>query len=155
MGNSYSHSTKEKMLSGATWLSWHSESGFAKLNHILPPLTLNISWLYNLQVYYEHLKIQVAISLSVSCTLFLVHFPFCLFLLSYSDALVFVLSYYVFFNQYPLAICFLLREDKRDAPDGRRCRNEAGGVEEEETIIRIYYLRKIAAIFNKRKNPIK
>lgn len=87
-------------------------------------------------------------------SLFLGHFPFCLFLWSYSDALVFVLSMFSSINQYPLAVCFLLRDRKREAPDGRRCGNELGGVEEEETIIRIYYVRKIA-IFNKRKYPIK
>lgn len=39
---------------------------------------------------------------------------------------------------------------EREAQDGRRYGNELGGVEEEEPIIRIYYVRKIA-IFNKRK----
>lgn len=87
-------------------------------------------------------------------SLFLGQFPFYLYLLSYSDALVFALYYYVFFNQYPLAVCFLLRDGKKEVPDGRRCGNELGGAEEEETIIRIYYVRKIA-IFNKRKNLIK
>lgn len=72
---------------------------------------------------------------------------FSLFVLSNSDVLVFVLSYYIIIYYYPLKyVCFLMSDKKRLDLDGRTDVKNLGRVEGGEIIIRIYYVRK--NIFN-------
>jgi hypothetical protein len=71
---------------------------------------------------------------------FLGLFFFCLFVLSYSDVLVFVVYYYIILH---LLGAFFLRDRNRVDPDGREGEEELRGVEGEKTIIRVYYMRKM------------
>jgi hypothetical protein len=51
--------------------------------------------------------------------------------------------------------CFLVRDRKEMAPDGRGSLEELREAEEGETIIRIYYRRKKKSIFNKTEKRIR
>lgn len=63
--------------------------------------------------------------------------PFCLLLLSYSNVLGFVLSYFILFDCYFLKpVCFSLRVRRGVDQNVREGREEPGGMKGGETIIR-------------------
>lgn len=81
---------------------------------------------------------------------FLGFFSFHLFVVSYSNMLVFVLYYHITFIIIPeKPVCFLMRDRKGENLNGRGDRKELEGEEGRETKIRIYYVRK-KSIFNTR-----
>jgi hypothetical protein len=48
-------------------------------------------------------------------------------------------------------VCLLVRDRKGEDPDGRGDGEELGGLQGQETVIRMYYVRIKKSIFNKRK----
>ena len=75
----------------------------------------------------------------------------CYVQLSILKFLLHLIFYFVIFGCYLLEACsFLMRDRKGVDLEGRRGGEDLGRVEGEETIIRIYYMRK-ESIFNKRK----
>lgn len=73
---------------------------------------------------------------------------FCLLVLSYSNVLVFVLSYYMLL--LPLEVLFPDDRQQGVNQDGREDKRERGGVEGGETTLRIYDMRK-KCVLNKRE----
>jgi hypothetical protein len=81
-------------------------------------------------------------------------FPFCWSVLSYSDVLTFILSYYSYIILYSLVNLFFFNHNKRQK--GRMgLDRKGGGKSTRGTLIKIYYLKKKVSIFNKRKNKNK
>lgn len=62
--------------------------------------------------------------------------------------LVFVVSYLILLLPHK-PVCFLMKYRKKMDPYGRGVGEELGGLEGEESVIRIYYMRG-KSIFNKR-----
>jgi hypothetical protein len=85
--------------------------------------------------------------------LFLAFFSFCCFALSNFNEMILlysILFYFVMFCCYLLEACSFLRRDRKEVDlDGRRGREELGGIEGREAVIRKYCMRK-ESIFNKR-----
>lgn len=76
----------------------------------------------------------------------------CLFVLSNSDVMVFVLSYYILFYYYPLQAFLFSTERQKGGWIWMGGEVEKrGGVEGEETVVRMYCVKKKNFILNKRE----
>jgi hypothetical protein len=73
-----------------------------------------------------------------------------LFVISYSDVIIFVFFLIIIFDHYPLVVYRLLRTDRKGVDPDKRYRKKLGRVEEREIIIKIYNV-KIESIFCERR----